>query len=140
LSTVKCTPSKVATKIITTTEINIFLNKCKDALKLVGSEYFFNMDETFWRNINASITTIHLKNTNRAKVHINGNDKEGFTLVLIISAIGKILKPIIIAKGKTKRCLSKFQLIDDMLGTYSNNGWNNCGIMKIIIDHLYKRT
>jgi hypothetical protein len=44
---------------------------------------------TKWNNINVSLTTIHIKGTYNSKINVNGNDKEGFTLTLIVNAIGK---------------------------------------------------
>lgn len=41
----------------------------------VGSEFFFNLDETKWNNINVSLTKIHIKESDSAKININGNDK-----------------------------------------------------------------
>jgi hypothetical protein len=40
LSTVKCTISKIATKKYSNDEINLFLNKCNETLKIVGSNFF----------------------------------------------------------------------------------------------------
>ena len=52
-----------------------------------------------------------------------------------------MLIPILTAKGKTKLCLKKYDLDDtQMLGTYSNNGWTNNGIMKIVLEQIYKQT
>lgn len=73
-------------------------------------------------------------------VEIKGNAKEGFTALLIISILGSFLKPIIIGKGKTKRCLKKYDLKEDSIGVYSNNGWSNCGILKIALDQIYLLT
>lgn len=84
--------------------------------------------------------TIKIKGTNTGKVKLNQNEKEGFTSIITISASGKILKPIIVAKGKTKRSLKKYDLNDKVIGTYSNNGWTNCGIIKIAIDQIYLHT
>lgn len=68
------------------------------------------------------ITTIHIKGE-QSKVNILGNEKDGFTLTLIISSGGYMLVPILTAKGKTKLCLKKYNLNDTkILGTYSNNG------------------
>ena len=72
---------------------------------------FFNLDETKWRNINVSLITIHIKNE-QFKVNISGDEKEGFTLTLIISYGGDMLIPILTAKGKTKLCLKKYELDD----------------------------
>ena len=52
-----------------------------------------------------------------------------------------MLIPILTAKGKTKLCLKKYDLDDtQMLETYSNNGWTNNGIMKIVLEQIYKQT
>ena len=136
LSTVKCSISKISSIIYTNEEINIFLKKCRDSLSLVNP-FFFNLDETKWNNVNVSLTTIHFKKSGNAKININVNEKEGFTLTLIISASGIMLKPILTAKGKTTKCLKKYNLNDSILGTYSNNGWSNCGIMKIILEQIF---
>jgi hypothetical protein len=86
------------------------------------------------------LTTIHIKGE-QSKVNILGNEKEGFTLTLIISYGGVMLRPILTAKGKTKLCLKKYNLDNDkILGTYSNNGWVNNGIIKIALDEIYSTT
>ena len=49
--------------------------------------------------------------------------------------------PMLTAKGKTKLCLKKYDLDDTkILGTYSNNGWVNNGIMKIALETIYNNT
>jgi transposase len=89
-----------------------------------------------------SNTTIKIKgNNNTGKVKINQNEKEGFTAILTISVSGKKLKPIVVAKGKTKRSLIKYDLNNDkIIGAYSNNGWVNCGILKLALDEIYLNT
>ena len=134
LTTVKLKISRIASRIYTEKEILEFLTECNDAYKEVGKTNFYNMDEMFWNTINASLTTITIKGSESAKIKINGNDKEGFTVVLIVSAGGIMLQPLIIAKGKTSRSLRKFMLNNKIIGTYSNNGWINNGIMLIILD------
>lgn len=101
---------------------------------------FFNLDETFWRNINVIQKIIKIKGDKNVKINLGGNDKTGFTLILIISASGLFMKPTMIAKGKTNRSLQKFKLNDKIIGTYSNNGWVNNGIMKIILTNIYNIT
>ena len=137
LSTVRCTISKIATTVYSKDEINFFIRQCLEALLFNGSELVFNLDQTKWRNINVSPTTIHFKGTDNAQIKINGNDKAGFTVTLIISADGKKLKPIITVKGKTNKCLEKYNLNNDVIGTYSNNGWVNCGVIKIALDEIF---
>lgn len=84
--------------------------------------------------------TIKIKGDDNSKINIGGNNKSGFTLVLTISAAGLFLKPILISKGKTKRSLKKFNVNDKILGTYSNNGWINRGIMKIALNNIHNIT
>jgi len=86
------------------------------------------------------LITIHIKGKDNAKINVNGNEKEGFTLTLIISAGGFMLTPILTAKGKTNTCLKKYKLDNNINGTYSNNGWTNNGIMKIALEQIYNQT
>ena len=52
-----------------------------------------------------------------------------------------MLIPILTAKGKTKLCLKKYVLDDTkILGTYSNNGQVNNGIIIIALEEIYKFT
>ncbi len=52
-----------------------------------------------------------------------------------------MLIPVLTAKGKTKLCLKKYDLDETKIfGTYSNNGWVNCGIIKIVLDKIYEYT
>ena len=107
-------------------------------MKLV--KIFFNLDQTKWTNINVSLTTIHIIGE-QSKVNIIGDGKEGFTLILIISYGGFMLLLILTAKGKTKLCFKKYDLDETkILGIYSNNGWVNCGIIKFVLDKIYKTT
>ena len=140
LSTVRCSIFKKSTTFYTEKELNDFTNLCIEKHKLVGSDNFYNCDEMKNNNINVSSTTIHIKGTDNAKININNNEKEGVTTTLIINASGQILKPIIIAKGKTKLSLKKYNLNDQVIGSYSNNGWMNGGIMKILIDLINEKT
>ena len=52
-----------------------------------------------------------------------------------------MLIPILTAKGKTKLSLKKYDLNDTkIMGTYSNNGWVNNGIIKIALEQIYLNT
>jgi hypothetical protein len=52
-----------------------------------------------------------------------------------------MLIPILTAKGKTKVSLKKYGLDENkILGTYSNNGWVNNGIIMIALEEIYKNT
>jgi hypothetical protein len=51
------------------------------------------------------------------------------------------LIPILTAKEKTKLCLKKYDLDETkILGTYSINGWVNCGIVKVVFGKIYEST
>lgn len=136
LSSVRPSYSREATKKYSEKEISEFITKCNDLCKKVGRENFFNMDETFWRMINFVFTTIGIKGSDSTKILYNGNAKNGLSVALIISAAGNLLKPIIIGKGKTKRCLEKLNLTKSVIGCFSNNGWMNNGIMNIVFDSI----
>ena len=52
-----------------------------------------------------------------------------------------MLIPVLTAKGKTNLCLKKYDLDKTKIsGTYSNNGWVNNGIIRIILEEIYKNT
>ena len=90
--------SRISIHIYTNKEINEFLFECINSEKKVG-KFFFNLDETFWKNINMIQKTIKIKGE-KNNVKINSNEKTGFTLILIISSSGIFMTPILIAKGK----------------------------------------
>ena len=62
-------------------------------------------------------------------------------MTLIISHGEFILISILTAKEKTKLCLKKYNLDETkIMGTCSNNGWVNCGIIKIALNEIYNNT
>jgi hypothetical protein len=97
------------------------------------------MDETFWRIEDNVLMTWKMKSDESISL-IQHRSKDGFTLALTVSASGNILKPLIIGKGKTTRCLRKFQLPDWIHGCYSKSGWMNESIMKNVIDDIFNET
>jgi hypothetical protein len=100
------------------------------------------MDETFWRLVNDNPNVIGITGSENRKLTMNTDTKSGFTAIFIISADGKFLKPIIIIKGKTKRCLKKTGILNEdfVLMKFSVNGWINIDIMKFILYEIYKIT
>ena len=140
LSTVKCSIFKKSTTVYSNIELNLFKKLCDVKHQIVGSDNFYNCDEMNNKNINVSKTTIHIKGTDNAKINLNGNDKEGVTSTLTINASGSMLKPIIIVKGKTALSMKKYNFNNDVIGTYSNNGWMNCGIMKLLLDKINEKS
>lgn len=89
--------------------------------------------------LNPPKTAIRIKGTKSAKVKIKGNIKGAISIGLTISAIGAKLKPIVIGKGTTNRCLTKFSLKSDTIGAFSKSGWINESIMILVIDQIHKK-
>src|SRR5580692_1926366 len=96
-------------------------------------KFIFNYDEVNFNLANPPKTAVRVKGSKVTKIKCNDNLKENTTYGLIISKGGSFLKPIIIAKGKTKRCLKKYDVTNEIIGTYSNNGWadENCIILML---------
>ena len=59
---------------------------------------------------------------------------------MTIALGGSFKKLIIVTRGKTKRCLEKFKLNDNVIGTYNNSSWVDENIMIILLDEIYKIT
>jgi hypothetical protein len=59
---------------------------------------------------------------------------------LTISHGGAFLKPILIAKGKTERCLKKFNINKSIIGTYTKSSWANENCILLLLDEIYKVT
>jgi hypothetical protein len=48
---------------------------------------------------------------------------------------------MIITKGKTDRCLTKFNIKnDEVIGIYTKNGWSNETCIKLVLDQIAKKT
>lgn len=118
---------------------NIFIEKCAEIKNKINKQFIFNVDETFWRLINGSIQVIGKIGTENRKVITHIDNKSGFTSIFIISAAGSFLKPIIVMKGKTNRCLIKTCLDDDSLAyqKFSTNGWVSKDIMLFILKNIH---
>ena len=140
LSSRKIQISRIASQVPTEDEIIAFTDEYEKLHDEVGPDNFYNMDETTWRSINASATTVRPRGSGPAKISTPNNEKEGCSVAITASAAGILLKPVVIAKGKTNRALIKFKLADNFIGAYSNNGWMNNGIMKLIIDHIFSKS
>jgi len=83
---------------------------------------------------------IRTKCSDSIKIKCKENFKESFTLGLTISLSGKFLRPMVVARGKTKRSLKKFKLNNEVIGTYTKSSWVNDDCILIILDEIYKTT
>ena len=138
LSTQKIKPSKVAVNLPSDNDILLFLKRCEELRKKVN--FFFNYDETSYNVVNIPKTAIRPRGSDSVKIKYKENFRETFTLGLTISTNGKKLKPILVTKGKTDRCLNKFCLDNKIIGTYTDSGWVNDSIILILLDEIYKTT
>jgi hypothetical protein len=99
------------------------------AVAKYGKTLTFGADETPLRSVAQNRTTIARKGTESVKLRKVGNEKQQLTAMLAISVSGDKLKPMIIHKGRTERCLINLDLGNDIIGAYSKNGWINGQLM-----------
>jgi hypothetical protein len=94
-----------------------------------------------WRTLNFIKKTLAPTGATSVKIKTNTNDKESFTVTLIISAGGLSCKPIITVKGKTPRSLNKMDIKDDeIIATVSNKGWTSENILELALEQIYDIT
>ncbi len=136
LSTQKIRSSRIASKVVSDKEINIFLDKYDEYSKHIRDKYIFNYDETGYKVANPPKTAIRIKNSDYTKIDCKNNLKEKHTFGLTISKGGSFLKPILIAKGTTQRCLKKYKLNDSIIGTYNRKGWANEKCIMIVLNQI----
>lgn len=119
-----------------------FLDECKNVNEEIDKKFIFNMDETFWRICNTNSKLIGYTNSDSRKLNVNVDPRSGFTAILIVSANGNFLKPIVVLKGKTKNILNKISNISNkhVDKKYSSSGWINISIMMNILENIHKLT
>jgi DNA-directed RNA polymerase subunit RPC12/RpoP len=92
--------------------------------------HIFNMDETGIQLEHAPTSVLARKGMKAVPGRVS-NSRENITVVACVSADGKTLPPLVIAKGKTNRSLAQFQRQDAPEGsifTYSEKAWMNDSI------------
>lgn len=119
-------------------QLKNFLNVSKLRYNELGADIIFNMDETFWRIVNGNINVIGITGSDNRKVFSDTSDKTGFTAVFTVNGAGNFLKPIVIIKGKTKRCLNKIKVEkrNNIELEFSESGWINLKIMEMILREI----
>ena len=123
-------------------EIKTFYKIYRDKIENIKDRNVFNMDETFWRLVNGSLSVIGLTGSENRKVLVGCDVKSGFTSIFIISSDGQFLKPVIVVKGKTLKCLKKIGQEDDthVYCKYSESGWIDNKIMLFVLHVIYEIT
>ena len=136
LSTQKVKFSKKATNKPSDIEKQLFLDNYQKVSENIKNKFIFNYDETSYKIVNPPKTAIRVKGQESTKIICNNNLKANFTLGLTISSGGAFLKPLLITNGKSKRCLNKFNLTHEIIGTYTNNGWADDECIIMILDQI----
>lgn len=136
LSTQKIKCSKIASNTPDNNEINAFLDKYDTFTKNIKKKFIFNYDEIGYNIANSPKTAIRCKGSNHTKIDCKNNLKENITLGLTVSAGGSFLKPLLIAKGKTDRCLNKYNLDDGFLKAYNKKGWADEDCIILILKQI----
>jgi hypothetical protein len=72
-----------------------FQNECLEAYQNYGPSLLFNLDETFYRLLNGPIHSIGITGSDHRNVITGFDDKNGFTVVFLISADDSFHKPIV---------------------------------------------
>ena len=105
-------------------EITTFIDSFNNEIK-VGDYYsIINIDETGIYYDPMINSTLELKGTKRVEIKSTGREKQRITVVLGVDFLGNLkMKPLIILKGKTERCLTKILLDDSYILTYQKNSW-----------------
>ena len=114
-----------------------FQTKLENYIITYGADNVYNMDETSWKLNQVPDKTLAKVGSESVHGYIVGNLKTNFTAIATISASGKKLPLIIIAKGKSSNCTKKF--INDSheyFITYSENGWMNSDVMISYLNYL----
>jgi hypothetical protein len=127
---------RIAVHEATEEEIKMFVSKVGDYRRRWGDHRVLNMDETFIRAIDAIPMVLGRQGHECRPVLYKGNDKDGLTAVLTITASGKKLPNIFIKKGKTVRCEKSLDVKADSgdLTAHSKKGWVDSNIIQ---SHLY---
>jgi transposase len=121
-------------------EIESFQKKLREAIKEIGPDNIYNYDETRWNIINKVNSTIGIRGSANTTLTILGNEKDGFTAGFCINLKGFMIKPIIIIKGGTSRCLKKLGSPNDLILTFSKSGWISKEIMIMLFDLIYEHS
>lgn len=118
-----------------------FIDDCKAALTRYGAENVLNLDETFWRIVNMIFYCYTKKGDPSPYINYHGDDKDGCTIVMIVSADGDILPTTVVVEGKTDRSLKKLELHrfgGQLVGKTAPTSWNTSEIMVKIIKEIIK--
>jgi hypothetical protein len=118
--------------------IQAFKDAIEDAARRLGEDRVWNMDETGWKDIQASGKTVAYRGCESVHVDVHGDPKAQVTAVCTISKAGRKLAPIYILRGTTERAVKPFEaVIGPMRATFSPNSWMDTTVMKQYLEYLH---
>ena len=84
--------------------------------------------------------TIEIKGEKTVKVRTTGSEKRHITIVLSCTASGDLLPPMIIFKGKTKRCIKGLKGTPGVMIAYQEKAWMDGELMLKWIDSVWNKS
>jgi len=106
--------------------IDTFIEDIKKKIQTNNYDSVINVDETGVYYDSHVNFTLDIKNTKRVEIITTGREKQRVTVVLGIDLLNKInIKPFIIIKGKTERCLKDIKINANCNLSYQNKSWCN---------------
>jgi hypothetical protein len=104
-----------------------FVSRVRAMIEKYGAEHVVNVDETQFHMISPSESGWAAIGADGTHVETANNDKEGVTLLGIVSAAGDKFPLMLLGTGRTERCLARYALehhAGEIWATYTENGWS----------------
>ena len=116
-----------------------FLARMKKVLDEVDRDRILNVDETFWTSVPTDLVTWGRTGEQDVSVHLDGDEKEGITVVACVTASGCKLPLWLIAKGKSDRCHGQLGDPQGHLVTHSESGWSTAETFSLFLMSIRER-
>ena len=116
---------------VTAEQKTAWMDYVHSLLSTANADLIINMDETHWQTFPNGIMTWRRTGSDAVQVRMNGNEKQGLTVLASVTASGKKLPLLILAKGKTERC-EQTQLPENIgrhFKFHSSSGWSTQEVM-----------
>jgi DDE superfamily endonuclease len=110
-------------------KLSVIINFIKQVNEKINSNIYssvINIDETGIYYDSKIDYTLDIKGTKRVEIKTTGREKQRITITLGIDMLNKIsMKPLIILKGTTERCISNIPKSDEYELSYQKNAWGD---------------